>query len=425
MAASRNLSARLARTGWPQRGGLLERIDGGTHVPWGRARPPEPKGLIMSGFTVQREDDFDFLSSEYDDLYAQSAATPFQHGVWLDRLYTLLAPAREATKVVVTVRRDDGHLALVLPFVRRRVGPIRLVEYADLGVADYAAPVLDGTAGLGADPSVARRIREALGRFDLLRIERVADSPDAVTALLAGATSARHLYDTHLMSLASSVEEWRGGLDAGFVRHLDRKHKRLRPKGEKRLLEITDVSAVDDLMRRTQEFRAARFAERRGIDLVQDPDCFEFYCAVVRDSVKTGAPGTLAVLEVGGEPVAIAFDLIAPDRDLFLLVGYDMQRLRNYSLGLLIVEELAKDAIGRGQLFFDLTVGDESYKADFGAWRRPLYEVRVIATLRGRAYVLGRTAYLRARRMAKKTVEAWARLRAARAAKKATSPASP
>jgi CelD/BcsL family acetyltransferase involved in cellulose biosynthesis len=377
----------------------------------------------MSGFTVQREDDFDFLSTEYDDLYARSDATPFQHGVWLDRLYNMLAPAREAEKVVVTVRRD-GDVVLVLPFVRRRLGPIRLVEYADLGVADYAAPVLDRTAGLDADPSIAHQIRGALGRFDLLRIERVADSPDAVAALVAGATSGRHLYDTHLMTLASSVAEWRGGLDAGFVRHLDRKHKRLRPKGEERLLEITDVTAVDDLMRRMQEFRAARFAERRGIDLVQDPDCFEFYCAVVRDSVKTGAPGTLAVLEVGGEPVAIAFDLIARDRDLFLLVGYDMQRLRKYSLGLLMVEGLAQDAIGRGQQFFDLTVGDESYKADFGARPRPLYEVRVIATLRGRAYVLGRTAYLRARRVAKKTLEAWARRRAALAAKKKSSPAT-
>jgi CelD/BcsL family acetyltransferase involved in cellulose biosynthesis len=376
----------------------------------------------MSGFTVQREDDFDFLSSEYDDLYVRSDATPFQHGVWLDRLYNVLAPAREAEKVVVTVRRDSGELVLVLPFVRRRLGPVRLVEYADLGVADYAAPVLDRTAGLEADPLIARRIRGALGRFDLLRIMRVADSPDAVTALVAGATSARHLYDTYLMPLASSVEEWRGGLDARFTRHLDKAHKRLRPKGEKRLVEITDVSAVDDVMQRLQEFRAARFADRRGIDLVQDPDCFEFYCAVVRDSVKTGTLGTLAVLEVGGEPAAIAFDLIAPDRDLFLLVGYDMQRLRNYSLGLLIVEELAKDAIGRGQRFFDFTVGDESYKADFGAQRRPLYEVRVIATLRGRAFVLGRTAYLRARRVAKKTLEARARHRAAQAAKKNSSP---
>ncbi|MET1155917.1 GNAT family N-acetyltransferase [Arthrobacter sp.] len=378
----------------------------------------------MSGFTVQREDEFDFLSSEYDDLYALSDATPFQHGVWLDRLYNMLAPARGAEKVVVTARRDGGDLVLVLPFVRRRLGLIRIVEYADLGVSDYAAPVLDRTAYLNADPSIARRIRGALGRFDLLRIERVADSPDAVAALLAGSTSVRHFYDTHLMPLASSVEEWRAGLDARFTRHLDKAHKRLRPKGPKRLVEITNVGAVDDAMQRLQEFRAARFADRRGIDLVQDAGSFEFYCAVARDSVKACGPGSLAVLEVGGEPVAIAFDLIAPDRDLFLLVGYDLQRLRNYSLGLLIVDELAKDAIERGQRYFDFTVGDEPYKADFGARRRPLYEVRVIATLRGRAYVLGRTAYLRTRRVAKKALEAWARRRTALAAKKKSSPAT-
>lgn len=354
--------------------------------------------------TVHREDDFDFLSAEYTDLHRRSGATPFQHPVWLTALYEELAPRRRARKLVVAVRHEDGRLALVLPLVHRRRGLLRVVEFADLGVNDYAAPVVDpASTHVIADDDVPRRIRAALGRFDLLRIERVADSPDLLLSLIAGASAARHRYDTHLMDLSDTVEVWRGRLDPAFVRHLDRKYKRLRPKGERRLRMVTDVAEVDRLMARMQAFRAARFAERRGVDLVQDSDVFQFYCRVARDSVHAG-PGRLAVLEVGDEPVAVAFDLVDRDRDLFLLVGYDVGRLRNYSLGLLIVDELVRDAIGRGQAHFDLTVGDEPYKADFGARPRPLFEVHVQRTLLGRAGVVGRATYLRGRQVAKKVV---------------------
>jgi CelD/BcsL family acetyltransferase involved in cellulose biosynthesis len=358
-------------------------------------------------YTVHREDDFDFLSAEYADLHGRSDATPFQHPIWLSALYEELAPRRNAQKRVVTVRRQDGGLALVLPLVYRRQGLLRLLEFADLGVNDYAAPVLDpASADLSTNTRVSGQIRQALGKFDLLRIERVADSPDLLLSLIAGASAARHHYNTHLIDLAETTEAWRDQLDPTFVRHLERKYKRLRPKGERRLRVVTNAAEVEGLMARMQAFRAARFADRRGTDLVQDIDYFRFYCRVARDSVEVG-PGSLAVLEVGDEPVAVALDLIDRDRDLFLLVGYDVGRLRNYSLGLLIVDELVRDSISRGKAHFDLTVGDEPYKVDFGARPRLLFEVRVQQTLLGRAGVVGRATHRRGRQLAKNVVTWW------------------
>ncbi len=133
----------------------------------------------MAQFRVQREDDFDFQSSEYVDLYKRANSTPFQHPLWLSRIYDVLAPQCKASKQVITARREDGLLVLVLPLLRRRLGLLRVLEYADLGVSDYAAPVLDpdATAALIEDPEVAGEVRSVLGRFDLMRIERVAESP--------------------------------------------------------------------------------------------------------------------------------------------------------------------------------------------------------------------------------------------------------
>ncbi|MPV88089.1 GNAT family N-acetyltransferase, partial [Georgenia ruanii] len=358
-----------------------------------------------TGYTVRREDQFDFRSSEYADLYARADATPFQHGLWLHTLYEVLAPRRGARRLVVTVRDAEGRLALVLPLTRRRQGPLRVVEFADLGVSDYAAPVLDprDASALLGDGGLARQIRAALGRFDLLRIERVASSPDTLVSLLAGARARRHAYHTHLVDLPGTVDGWYEGLDPHFVRHLARAYKRLRPKGDRRLRRITDPAEVEPLMERMRHFRAARFAGRRGVDLLQDDACDAFYRAAARESV-TDFLGRLVALEVAGEPVAVAFGLADHTSELFMLVGYDVERLARCSLGQLIVDELVRDAIGRGQRHFDLTVGDEPYKADFGARPRPLFEVRLRRTPVGAVGVLARDAYLGARRVAKRVL---------------------
>lgn len=358
---------------------------------------------------VAREDDFDFLSDEYAALHAAAAATPFQHGGWLHRVYTTLAPARGARPVVVTVRRSpEGALVLVLPLLRTgRL--LRTLTFADLGVADYNAVVAhpDCLDRLEDEPGLAARVRDACGGFDVLRVDRVAGPTAVLTTLLAGSHVRRHHYDTHVMALAPTHAAWRETLQPGFVRHLDRKHKRLRPKGEQVLRVVTDPAEVEPTMQRLREFRAARFADRRAVDLVQDDATFTFYRAVAADAAEGRGPGRLVVLDVAGETVAVALDLDAPDRELFLLVGYDFERLRNYSLGLLIVDLLARAAIDRGKAYFDLTVGDESYKGDFGAQPLPLHQVRVARTVRGRLGLVSQDAALRSRQVAKHVVGAW------------------
>src|SRR5262245_179752 len=93
-------------------------------------------------FVVAVEPEFDFQSPEYRDLFTHSRATAFQHPVWLDTLYRRLLPAVQAEPLIVVVRyAADGGLALVLPLVRRRYGTLRTIEFADLGVSDYACPI--------------------------------------------------------------------------------------------------------------------------------------------------------------------------------------------------------------------------------------------------------------------------------------------
>ncbi|HEY9293508.1 MAG TPA: GNAT family N-acetyltransferase [Microlunatus sp.] len=362
----------------------------------------------MSQFVIAREDRLDLRSDEYRDLFGRSAATPFQHPVWLHHLYTVLAPARAAEKRFVTIRQADRRLVGVIPMISRRQFGLRLLEFADLGVNDYAAPVLDRelAATIVADPHVGPAVRAALGPFDLLRVERVRADQDQLAALLGGAKIKRHAYQTHRIALPPTSDAWRKGLRPDFARHLERKYKRLRPKGGHRIRTVTDAAEIEQVLVQLQEFRAARFDERGGTDLAQVADYFAFYRAVALDD-DPDRPNRLRVLEVGDDVAAATLDLVDDDQELFLLVGYDVGRLRNYSLGLLIVDQLVIAAIERGRRCFDLTVGDEPYKADFGAVPSPLFELRSARTPAGAIGVLGRDAYLLGRRQAKQARDRW------------------
>lgn len=362
----------------------------------------------MSGFVVARDDDFDFRSPEYAALYAGSGATLFQHPTWLDEVYRSRASATGSTRVVVTVREGgSGRLVVVLPLVRRRHRGIRWIEFADLGVSDYAAAVSDrgSVDQVLADPDVPRLVREALGRFDILLVSKVRESDRSLMQLL-GADSVRRLpYDTHPVALPPATEDWRAKLlDPAFARHLARKRKRLRPKGEYAVRLVTDPDEVAVTLQQIRAFRAARFADRRAIDLMQDEACFAFYSAVALRCASVGGPARLWAVTVGGATVAATLDLVDDQEHLFLIVGYDFSGLRNYSLGLLIVDDLMDRAVASGLHTFDLTVGDEKYKSDFGAGSVAMYAVRVPVTLRGRLAGWALSLEARARTLAKRAL---------------------
>ena len=386
----------------------LETIDGSRRIPKFKPQPQSPHQPAQ--FVVAREDDLNFRGEEYAQLFARSTGSAFQHGTWLHQLYARLAPVHHARPRIITLRTEaDGSLVGVLPFVYRRKGPTRVIEFADLGVSDYAVPVIDRdfVLALRHDTSLGARIRNALGAFDLLLVERSPEAEVPLSTLLRGARTHAHVYGAHPTRLTPDVESWRTQLGARQVRHLDKAYKRLRSKGGYTFRSLTDLAELDVLLARLRAFRAARFGERGGLDLFQDAEYFEFYRSVARESLEHGGPVLVQVFEVGGQPAAIALDLLESDRELYVITGYDFGGLRNYSLGLLVVDQIARAAIERGVSVLDMTVGDEPYKASFGAQRRPVYQVYVARTPLGALSFWARQCYLWARRTAKPIVARW------------------
>ena len=171
-------------------------------------------------FDVSVDNAFDFLSQEYAELFAGSAATAFQHPFWLDGIYARLAPAAAAKRLVIVVRyRDNGALAMVLPLLRVRRGPISTVEFADLRVSDYLAPPCSEKvfSELLRDEKACLEIQRLIRPFDMLRIPKLPDGKIAIGSLLAAPHPVVMESSSYSVVLNAPFEQWRASaLDRSY-----------------------------------------------------------------------------------------------------------------------------------------------------------------------------------------------------------------
>jgi CelD/BcsL family acetyltransferase involved in cellulose biosynthesis len=326
-------------------------------------------------FDVSIDNAFDFLSQEYAELFGGSAATAFQHPLWLDSIYTKLAPAAAAKRLIIVVRyRANGALAMVLPLLRVRRGPLWMVEFADLRVSDYLAPVCSAEvfSEVLADAKACLEIQRLIKPFDMLRMPKLPNGKFAIESLLAAPPPVVAPSSAYSVALTASFEQWRASaLDRSTQKDLARKWRQLQKKGELSFSRCEDTSSIAATMEMMKEYRGPRFHARGDGDLLQGPEYFDFYSDIALRGV--GSFARLYALRMDDRVIASVLGLCHKGTFLTILNAFDVAGYKSQSLGLLMFEQVARDCVERGDQILDFTIGDEPYKKLFGAKASPMW----------------------------------------------------
>jgi CelD/BcsL family acetyltransferase involved in cellulose biosynthesis len=339
---------------------------------------------------VAAEPEFDFAGAEYRSLQQRSRATAFQGARWLSALHHDVAPAAGAEPVTIVARDAvDGRLMLVLPFARYCAHGVRFLTFADFGLCDYLRPVYDASDAplLFADASLPQRIAAALPRHDVLRLTKLVADDALMERLFPNTYRARMRFSAYPVQIQSEWKEWRtAALEAGFRRDLDMKRRRIVRRGAPAFVLVDDAEEIVRVLDALRQFRARRFEERGAHDVIDSEAVFSFYRRIAVGGAKDGTARTFC-LYLSGEPAAVMFGIV--DRGTFslILVGFDLARYRRLSIGLLAIEDTLRASFESGDRVYDFTIGDYSYKTQFGGKASPLYEWHQARTLRGYAAV--------------------------------------
>lgn len=366
----------------------------------GAARPAHYRVAIASGLSAA-------------DLRETSAPTPFQDIAWLGSWYEALASRPEVAPLVVTVRDDrTGEVALVLPLVLRTLGRLRVIEFADLNLTDYNAPLLGAAAPRDRMAAVRlwRAVCQALPPADILRLTKLERSPGGRAnplALLRGTVPCALIGNA--LQASRCPEAPRGfPLARDERKHLARTWRIFTSEPGAAFERITEDGRAREALAALERLQADRMSVLGAAYRLSEPDVARFYRLLIERGLADGCV-VLTALTAGDEFVAVQLGLRQAERCITIRVGMAGGRWARCSPGRLVIERTMAALHAEGVRDFDLGIGAYPYKSRFGCRPLPLVDVVRPLSWRGlapaaRALLVG---HLRTRPGLDRRLRAW------------------
>jgi len=333
---------------------------------------------------------WDAAAGDWDGAWRRGQATIFQHGKWLAAWYGAFASRPDIEPLLAAVRDSaTGEIALLLPLIRRQQKRICTVEFADLELTDYNAPLLGPAAP--REPKAAatmwRDLRRALRRLpggaDLVRFKKMPldlDGRSNPLAMLDGAGPCS--LNGNLVTIGDDFDQYKRSLKRDVRRVLERSWRAFtaHPGAAFRISE-----EKDDALRLLATLDAQQSARMQhlGVNFIlNDEACAVFYHNLVRDGVD-GGYAVVSALTVGEEVVATLLGVRVGPRYVMIRFSNAGEKWSSCSPGRLVIERTMAALHKDGVREFDFSIGNYAYKRRFGVTPLPLVDISAALSWRG------------------------------------------
>ena len=322
------------------------------------------------GLRVRVATDACVVERSLRDLPADLLRGPFQHAGWIEAWLATRTETRPAIALAVVTDAVSDAPVFVLPLMLDTRSGVPCWTALDDGVCDYVAPIV--AADFAPRPETMRwiwaRILDQLPNADLVFLEKI---PERIAGrrnpLLDLARPRASHFRRHPLALAAGLAAVRARYRAG--RSLARKRRKLERKGRFDFVVLGGSEAIGEL-ERLMAWRDRRHDAR--------PITTAFYRRLLTDTDIA----RIGLLRLDGRTIAGCFSIVCDDALRLLVVAFD-ERWKNWSPGLLAIDEMIGWAAATGLAEFDFTIGSEPYKFDFGVETEQLWEIRESLGLRG------------------------------------------
>jgi CelD/BcsL family acetyltransferase involved in cellulose biosynthesis len=309
--------------------------------------------------------------------------SPFQAAAWLSHWYVRFGEREDVEPLLVHVADQDGNDVMALPLILRRER-MRTIEFADLGITDYNAPLLG--PGAPADEAGAkalwRAIRAKLPPADLIEFTKVVPTidgrPNPIVLALGGNVS--NLFGNHIR-IEGDYEGWLRSLSKDNRKELGR-FWRVFTRDERARFVLAETPAeVDAIYAGLTVQQSDRIAALGLPYLLDEPDYAAFYRDLIRDGLKDGS-ARVSALMAGDELVAALYGVAHGDHYAMVRISTAGGPWANCSPGRLVIERTMEALYRQGFRNFDFTIGDYGHKRSFEVDNIPLVDIHQGASWR-------------------------------------------
>ncbi|MFN0192026.1 MAG: GNAT family N-acetyltransferase [Aestuariivirga sp.] len=315
--------------------------------------------------------------------------TAFQSQAWLDCWQRSAASAKAEMPITVLVYRA-GELGLVLPLSLSVKHGVRFLRWRGDSFNDYCGPIIDPAllpvltpAGVGV---LLTKSVEKLGLVDVVYLQKQPGSYGAVANPFVGEAALPHHVQSHATELGPSWDDYyRSKRSSKTRRRLKEKLNALSRLGTVEIGLCEDPDEARRLVARELEFKSVQLARRRNANPLSSTEAAAF----LTDYFGTHCAGRawVAALRLDQDPIAIAYGFRNADVWVLYQIAIKEGPYAAHSPGLHLFMHLLKTCCSQGVRYFDLSLGDESYKRDWCEMATTLFTTMLPVSGRGRLVV--------------------------------------
>jgi CelD/BcsL family acetyltransferase involved in cellulose biosynthesis len=345
-----------------------------------------------AGYHIEFTRDWKQITPRWSDV---SSATPFQNSHWLAAWYGAFAGADHVEPLIAIISdAASGERVALLPLIRRLQKGIRIVEFADLDLTDYNAPMLgaaaprDATAARAMWHDLLAALRRLPGGADLIRLRKMPvklDNRPNPLALLGGAGPCS--LNGNVVATGDDFDAWRYTLGRTARKELERSWRVFTRDPAAAFKVVTDDNEALRILSTMEVQQSARMLHLGLNFVLNDEICAAFYHNLVRDGVGSGY-AVVSALTVDNEVVATLLGIRSGSRYVMVRISNAGEKWSNCSPGRLIIERTMAALHKDGVREFDFSVGNYAYKRRFGVTRVPLVDITAGLSWRGLPYAL-------------------------------------
>jgi CelD/BcsL family acetyltransferase involved in cellulose biosynthesis len=345
-----------------------------------------------AGFRVEFFGDWKQAAARWKN---RTPSTLFQDPRWLDAWYAAFAPIGHVEPLIAVIfDAATSEQVALLPLVRRVQNNVRIVEFADLDLTDYNAPMLtasaprDGTAAQALWRDLLAALRRLPGGADLIRLRKmplaVDDGPNPL-ALVREARPSR--LNGNVVTTSDDYDAYRYSLERTVRKELERSWRVFTREPAAAFEIITEPDQARRVLATMEVQQGARM-QRLGLNFIlNDETCAAFYGHLVGDNLRNGY-AVLSALTVGEEVVATLLGIRDAKRYIMVRISNAGAKWSNCSPGRLVIERTMAALHHDGVRSFDFSIGNYAYKRRFGVVPLPLADLTAALGWRGMPYVL-------------------------------------
>jgi len=344
------------------------------------------------GFRVEFVRDWKHAVARWSGI---GSSTPFQDHRWLEAWYAAFVNFSEIEPLIAIVHdAATSEQVALLPLVRRMQNGVRIVEFADLNLTDYNAPLLTAAAPRNAARArvLWRDLLSALKRLpggaDLMRLRKMpldlANGPNPL-ALLDGARPCP--LNGNVVTTGDDFDAYRYSLERTVRKNLERSWRVFTRDPAAAFRIVTDRNEALRVLSTMGIQQAARM-RHLGLNFVLDDETsVAFYRHLVDAGLDSGY-AVLSALTAGEEVVATLLGIRSGSCYVMLRSSHAGEDWSHCSPGRLIIKRTMAALHQEGVRSFDFSIGNYAYKRRFGVTPLPLVDLTAALGWRGIPYVL-------------------------------------